>query len=105
MCDLVVSKTRYGTVSEAVRAEVPMFLLKREGFKEDELIGGKIEEMGIGKFISEESFLDGVWVNEFHHLDIYTRGFNNLNGRFRKDGAVEIFEAIKEMDKHDILEK
>ncbi|MCL0090051.1 hypothetical protein M1O54_06865 [Dehalococcoidia bacterium] len=105
MCDLVVSKTGYGTVSEAVRAEIPMFLLKREGFTEDELIGGKIEEMGIGKFISEESFLDGVWVNEFHHLDIYTRGFNNLNGRFKKDGAVEIFEAIKEMDKHDILEK
>ena len=105
MCDLVVSKTGYGTVSEAVRAKIPMFLLKREGFKEDELIGNKVEEMGIGKFISEKSFLDGAWMNELNHLDIYTKGFNNLNGRFKNDGTTEILEVIKEMNKHDILER
>jgi hypothetical protein len=31
MCDLIVSKTGYGTVSEAVRAKIPMFLLERDG--------------------------------------------------------------------------
>ena len=105
MCDLVVSKTGYGTVSEAVRAKIPMFLLKREGFKEDELIGNKVEELDIGKFISEKSFLDGAWMNELNHLDIYTKGFNNLNGRFKNDGTTEILEVIKEMNKHDILER
>jgi len=105
MCDLVVSKNGYGTVSEAVRAKIPMFLLKREGFKEDELIGNKVKELGIGRFISERSFLDVEWVNELNHLDMYTKGFNNLNDRFKNDGTTEIFEAIKEMNKHDVLER
>lgn len=97
MCDLVVSKTGYGTVSEAVRAKVPMFLLKRDGFKEDELIGTKVEELGIGRFISENSFLDGAWVNELNHLDPYTKGFNNLNDRVKNDGIPEIVETVKEV--------
>ena len=107
MCDLVVSKTGYGTVSEAARAKIPMFLLKREGFKEDELIGNKVEEMGIGKFISEKSFLDGDWMNELNHLGIYTKRFDNLNSRFKinNDGIPEIVEAIKEVSNHVILEK
>ena len=101
MCDLVVSKTGYGTVSEAVRAKIPMFLLKREGFKEDELIGNKVEELGIGKFISEKSFLDGDWVSDLNlnlnSLGEYIKGFDNLNSRLRSDGIPEIVEAIKEV--------
>lgn len=105
MCDLVVSKTGYGTVSEAVRAKIPVLLLERDGFKEDELIGNKVGEMGIGRFISEESFLDGVWMNELYHLDVYTKGFNNLNSRFKNDGIPEIVEVIKEVSNHGILGK
>ena len=102
-CDLVVSKTGYGTVSEAVRARIPMFLLKRDGFKEDELIGNKVEDLGIGRFISEESFLNGAWVNELNRLDMYTEGFDDMNGRFKNDGISEIVDAVKEVGDHDIL--
>lgn len=95
MCDLVVSKTGYGTVSEAVRAKVPMFLLKREGFKDDESIGREVEELGIGKYIPEQSFLNGTWMKELNSLDLYKRGFNNLDDRFKNDGTTEIVEMIK----------
>jgi uncharacterized protein (TIGR00661 family) len=111
MCDLVVSKTGYGTVSEAVRARIPMFLLKREGFKEDELIGNTVEEMGIGKFISEKSFLDGDWVSDLNSnlnlnsLGEYIKRFDNLNSKFKSDGIPEIVEAIKEVSNHVIVEK
>ena len=111
MCDLVVSKTGYGTVSEAVRAKIPTFLLKRGGFKEDELIGNKVEEMGIGKFISEKSFLDGDWVSDLNlnSLGEYIKRFDNLNlnSRFKinSEGIPEIVEAIKEVSNYDILEK
>lgn len=97
MCDLVVSKTGYGTVSEAIRARIPVFLLKRNGFKEDELIGTKVEDLGIGQFISEKSFLDSAWINESTHLDMYTKGFNNLNSRFKNNGIPEIFRTVKEV--------
>ena len=107
MCDLVVSKTGYGTVSEAVRARIPMFLLKREGFKEDEWIGNKVEEMGIGKFISKKAFLDGDWITDLNlnGLGEYIKRFDNLNSRLRSDGILEIVEAIKEVSNHVVLEK
>jgi hypothetical protein len=95
MCDLAVTKTGYSTASEAIRAKVPMFLLKREGFREDELIGDAIEGLGIGKFISERSFLDGEWLQEIYDLDKYIRNFDNMDDRFKSDGTKEILRAIE----------
>lgn len=103
-CDLIVSKTGYGTVSEAIRARIPMFLLKRDGFKEDELIGNKVEDLGIGRFILAKAFLNGAWVNELNHLDIYAEGFDDMDGRLKNDGISEIVDAIKEASNHDFLE-
>ena len=94
MCDLVVSKTGYGTVSEAVRAKIPMFLLKREGFKEDELIWNKVEEMGIGKFISEKSFLDEVWVEGLDEVKNLRERFDTMPKRFKDDGVHEVVAAM-----------
>ena len=95
MCDLAVTKTGYSTASEAVRAKVPMFFLKREGFREDELIGDAIEGMGIGKFISERSFLDGEWKQEIYDLDKYIMNFDNMNERFKSDGTKEIINVLE----------
>ena len=96
-CDLIVSKTGYGTASEGIRAKVPMIFLKRDGFKEDELIGNKVKELGIGQFISEKSFLNGNWLNELNHLESYTKRFNNLNNRFKNNGILDIVNTIKEI--------
>lgn len=86
ICDLIVSKTGYSTVSEAIRAKIPMILLKRDGFKEDELIGDTVEKLGIDKFIPKKSFLDGYWENELNNLEKYIKRFNDLDGRFKNDG-------------------
>jgi len=95
MCDLAVTKTGYSTASEAIRAKVPMFLLKREGFREDELIGDAIEGMGIGKFISERSFMDGKWIHEMRDLNTYIMNFDIIDDRFKNDGTKEIIHAIE----------
>jgi uncharacterized protein (TIGR00661 family) len=100
MCDLAVSKIGYSTVSEAIKAKIPMFLLKRNGFKEDELIGNEVEKLGIGRFISEHVFLDGNWANELNSLDKYMRNFDALSGRLTKDGTLEIVDVIKEVTAH-----
>ena len=93
-CDLIVSKTGYGTVSEAVKARIPMFLLKREGFKEDELIGNTIEELAIGKFIPEKSFLDGDWIERLDEVKNLGERFDNLPKRFKEDGFQEIINVM-----------
>jgi uncharacterized protein (TIGR00661 family) len=96
MCDLVVSKTGYGITSEAIRAKIPMFLLKRKGFQEDELIGNAIERMGIGRIISERSFLEGEWRHELCYLDKYILNYDNIDDRFKSDGTKEIINYINE---------
>lgn len=95
MCDLAVTKTGYSTASEAIRAKVPIFFIKREGFQEDELIGDAIEGMGIGKSISEISFLDGEWKQDIHDLDKYIMNFDNIDDRFKSDGTEEIIYFIE----------
>lgn len=94
MCDLVVSKTGYSTASEAIRAKTPFFFIKRDGFKEDDLIGDAIERMGIGRFISMRSFLDGEWLHEIGDLEKYIVNFDNMDERFKSDGMKDIMNYI-----------
>jgi len=99
MCNLVVSKAGYSTISEAIRARVPMFLLKREGFKEDEILTRVVEKYGIGKTISWRSFFSGEWINEIGRVEEYKRNFDNLDSRLRKDGIPEVVDVISEVIK------
>lgn len=94
MCDFVVSKTGYGTASEAIRAKIPMFLLKRDGFKEDELIGNMVEKLGIGKFIPKKEFLGGEWSRELNELTSYKDQFNKIPKRFVDDGIPDIIKIL-----------
>jgi UDP-N-acetylglucosamine:LPS N-acetylglucosamine transferase len=96
MCDLVVSKTGYGITSEAIRAKIPIFLLKREGFHEDELIVNEIERMGIGRLMSEGSFLEGEWGHELCDLNKYILNFDKMDDRYKSDGTKEIINYINE---------
>lgn len=97
MCDLVVTKTGYSTVSEAIGARVPILVFKREGFKEDGLIAGNIQRLGIGREITEMSIKDGSWIDAIGNLDRYRDRYHSLEERFIKDGAVEVVNAIKEV--------
>jgi uncharacterized protein (TIGR00661 family) len=96
MCDLVVSKAGYSTASEAIKARVPMFLFRRAGYAEDELIVRGVESMGIGKGISGEKFLNSEWIEELDDLEGYQRKFDGLEARFRDDGLTEVVDAIGE---------
>jgi|WetSurSiteA1Bulk_404760.scaffolds.fasta_scaffold00797_3 uncharacterized protein (TIGR00661 family) len=94
MCDLVVSKTGYSTVSEALKARVPMLLFRREGFKEDCLIADEIKRLGIGDEISEPTFLDGGWIDKLDQMEEYRGKFEDLDDRFKRDGASEAFGVM-----------
>jgi len=94
MCDLVVSKAGYSTVSEAVRARVPMCIFERDGYAEDHLIASGIEALGIGRKISPQQFLDGEWMDELDSLDEYQSKFDKLGGRYRNDGLHEATSYI-----------
>jgi hypothetical protein len=96
MCDLVVSKAGYSTASEAINARVPMFVFRRAGYKEDELIVRSVESMGIGREISGEQFLNSEWIEEMDNLEQYRLKYDGLEARFRDDGLTEVVDAIGE---------
>lgn len=97
MADLVVSKTGYSTVSEAIRGRVPMFLFRREGYEEDKLIAQGVESLKIGQEIQVDDFLVGRCFEELEYLDKYRYGFNRLIDTFKIDGTSMAIDALKEM--------
>lgn len=56
-CDLVVCKSGYTTVAEAISARVPVILTARDGFVDDEVVCSNVEKLGIGMRISNDRFL------------------------------------------------
>lgn len=97
MADLVVSKTGYSTVSEAIRGRVPMFLFRREGYEEDKLIAEGVEKLGIGREIQLEDFMDGRWIDWINGLEKYRESFDRLDNTFKADGTSDAVDIIREM--------
>jgi len=96
MCDMIVSKPGYSTVSEAVRSRIPIFLLERCGFKEDELMKNMIKKLNIGEVISKNSFLSGDWIKYLDELDNYRIHFEDLPDRFTRDGTEDVPKFMSE---------
>ena len=97
MADLVVSKTGYSTVSEAIRGRVPMFLFRREGYEEDKLTADGVKRLGVGREIRVEDFAEGRWIDGLDDLEKYRSGFDRLDDTFKADGTLDAVDTIKEI--------
>lgn len=62
--DLVVCKAGYTTVAEAISGKVPIIITARDGFIDDETVCKGVEKLGIGKRISNESFLSMDYLSD-----------------------------------------
>lgn len=96
MCDLVISKVGYSTVSEATRGKVPMLLFRREGFAEDVYIANTVKQLGIGNEIPKDSLANGEWISELEKIDAYKQNFEVIDERYKKDGTEEVVDAVNE---------
>lgn len=65
MCNLVVTKAGYSTVSEAVSNGIYLLILRREGFREDEWIINNFTENGFGEEISIDELYKGDWILKY----------------------------------------
>jgi len=98
MCDLVVSKVGYSIVSEAVRGNVPLLLLRRKGFAEDNWIIEAVEGDGFGRGITMPELKSGKWLEDIGDLDAGQD--MNLNCKYcdyKYDGTDKILDTIKLM--------
>lgn len=96
-CDLVVSKPGYSTISEAIRAGVPLALFRRDGFAEDDYLIGGVEHLGIGKEVSTEAVLDGSWTEDLESLMDLRKNFDEIDDIFKRDGTKDCTDIIREM--------
>lgn len=97
ICDMVISKAGYGTISEAISSRAPMLLFKREGSIEDEIITSIVEKIGVGKTISVDYLLSGEWINEIKRLDTYNKNYDEVDSNLKKDGVEEIINIVGEV--------
>ena len=95
MCDLVLTKPGYSTVSEAIRAKIPLLIFTREGFAEDEYIIRPLEREGIGKHMSWESIALGDWIDHIDALLSMKENYQTCSDIFIKDGTQACIEHIK----------
>ena len=95
-CDLIVSKAGYSTVSEAVRAKIPVFIFERENFHEDIFVRNELKKLKIGEVITFEEFINCDWIDKIEDLKKYKENFNNLRGEYTEDGCAGITNIIKE---------
>ncbi|NMG60741.1 glycosyl transferase [Geitlerinema sp. P-1104] len=61
LCDRVVSKPGYSTFAEALRLDVPLVSVTREGFAEAQILLDGIQEWGQHQIIPHQDFFAGDW--------------------------------------------
>lgn len=61
ICDRIVTKPGYGTLSEALRVGVPVVCLTREGFLEAETLIAGVKNYAKHLIISPQEFYEGDW--------------------------------------------
>ena len=95
MCDCVVSKVGYSTVSEAVRGNVPILLLRRNGFAEDNWIIEAVERDEFGREMGISDLKRGEWLKDVSDLTVGQD--NTLNCKYcdyKYDGTDIIIDTI-----------
>jgi hypothetical protein len=97
ICDLVVSKAGYSTISEAIRGKVPTFIFLRENFYEDIFISKELKKLKIGEAISFEEFIGCDWIDKIETLGEYKDHFNNLSRKYTGNGCGQIESIVKEI--------
>jgi len=94
-CDLVVSKSGYSTIAEALCAGVPMALFRREGFVEDGYLIQGVEDLGVGREIPASD--SGSWVDNLENLMGLQKNFEKIDGLIKRDGTKDCIDILREM--------
>jgi hypothetical protein len=91
ICDRIISKPGYSTLSEACRLGVPVVCLTRDGFSEAEILIGGLQDYNHHLIISPEDFYEGDW--QFLTTDM--RSPRRPDTLPNKRGEVEIATTIQ----------
>ncbi len=89
VCGRVISKPGYSTFAEALRLDIPLVSLTREGFAESPLLLEGLQNYGQHQIISPAEFFDGNW--QFLHQRVHSP---RRSEKLAKNGTETIAQAI-----------
>ena len=96
MCDVVVTRCGYSTVSEAVQAQVPLVVWERPGFIEDRAIAATIRRLGVGTAISYPEICSPAWISRLPEFLAYKQHYEQTGRDYTNTGSEEILSHITE---------
>lgn len=89
LCGRVVSKPGYSTFAEALRLDIPIVSLTREGFAESSLLLEGIQNYAYHQIVSPAEFFEGNWEFLYHSLEPPKQ-----SQRLAKDGTEAIAQTV-----------
>ncbi|NCU27019.1 hypothetical protein EOM86_09910 [Candidatus Nomurabacteria bacterium] len=95
MCDLVVTKSAYSTVSEAIRGKIPLLMYHRDGIAEDPYIIDPIISAKLGKATTWSNVNSGKWITDIPSLVSLKNHYETCSDMFMRDGVKECIDYIR----------
>ncbi|MDJ0650143.1 MAG: glycosyl transferase [Xenococcaceae cyanobacterium MO_188.B19] len=89
LCGRVISKPGYSTFAEALRLNIPIVSLTREGFAESEILLQGIRDYAQHQIVNAEDFFAGNW--SFLHQNLISP---QKNTKLAKDGSENIAQEV-----------
>jgi len=95
-CDFVATKTGYSVVSESIANKIPLLLVNRVGFAEDEVISQRLSGLGIAKTLNLEQFRQLRWLERLEDYLSLKKNYASLPSIFKPTGANMVANTITE---------
>jgi len=95
MCDLVVTKSAYSTVSEAIQGKIPLLMYHRDGIAEDSYIIDPVVSAKIGKATTWSNINSGEWIADIPSLVSLKNHYDTCSDMFMRDGVKECIDYIR----------
>lgn len=97
MCDLVVTKSAYSTVSEAIQGKIPLLMYHRDGIAEDPYIIDPVVSAKIGKATTWSNINSGDWIADIPSLVSLKNHYDTCSDMFMRDGVKECIDYIRSL--------
>lgn len=96
-CDLAVCKVGFSTVSECIAKAIPMVLIKRKNFMEDNLTLKILKDIGIAKEIDPDEFITLSWLKDIDKYLALKNNYKDIPDYLNTKGASDIADNILEI--------
>lgn len=91
-CDIVIGKLGYSTVAEAFSEGAPFGYVRREGFRESDVLASFVDREMSGIPFTEDEFDSGLWIRRLPFLITHPR-----IDRHEENGADQVAEFVAKL--------